>query len=211
MRSDLQGLEIGKREFRHWTGLGFDAIFSPPILPKFCPQLLKKLLLLPLIALSGWILAQIFVRDQLLAIALHLFLAVELIVWEFWRLYRSYKYRSLGKLMGEVVSYNNIIQAIDLNDRIEEAGNPHVKLEEREKVLAALQLTREDLIRALKTERILRENAKFMRINPHLFASNLTALTTLQVSDRATEHGRLLNEALQIAIDVQQQVKNLPR
>jgi hypothetical protein len=211
MRPDLQGLEIGSREFRHWTGLRFDAIFLPPILPKFSREIGKKMLLLPLIAASGWMVAQIFVAEQILAIALHLFLAVELIVWEFWRLYQSYKYRSLGKLMAEVVSYNNIIQAIDLNDQIEEAGNPHVKLEEREKVLAALRLTREDLIRALKTERILRENAKFMRTNPQLFASNLTALTALQVSDRATEHGRLLNEALQIAIDVQQQVKNLPR
>jgi hypothetical protein len=211
MQPDLQGLEIGTREFRHWTGLRFDAIFIAPFLPKFGIQIVKRLLLWPLIALSCGIIVQIFVTEQILAIALHFFLAVELIVWEFWRLYRSYKYRSLGKLMAEVVAYNNMIYAIHLNDQIEEAGNPDVKLEERDKVLAALQLTREDLIRALRTERILRENAKFMQTNPHLFASNLTALTALQVTDRATEHGRLLNEALQIAIDVQHQVKNLPR
>jgi hypothetical protein len=211
MQPDLQGLEIGTREFRHWTGLRFDAIFIAPVLPKFCIQLAKKLLLWPLIGLSCWILAQIFLTEQILVIALHFFFAVELIVWEFWRLYRSYKYRSLAKLMAEVVAYNNMIYAIDLNDQIEEAGNPDVKLEERDKVLAALQLTREDLVRALRTERILRENAKFMQTNPQLFASNLTALTALQLTDRATEHGRLLNEALQIAIDVQHQVKNLPR
>lgn len=177
MRADLQGLEIGAREFRHWSGMKFNSIFFAPILPKFSLSLFKKLAWLPIIALSCWLVAQMFVEDQILAIALHLFLAIELIVWEFWRLYRSYKYRNLGKLILEVIAYNNIIYGIDINDRIEEAGNPDVQLQEREKVLAALQLTREDLVRALRTERILRENAKFMRMNPHLFTSNLTALT----------------------------------
>ncbi|MDW8453227.1 MAG: hypothetical protein RML39_07205 [Oscillatoriaceae cyanobacterium SKYGB_i_bin93] len=68
-------------------------------------------------------------------------------------------------------------------------------------------MTRSDLVRALKTERILRKNKDFIARNPEIFANNLAVLTTLQVSDRASEQGRLLNEALQVAISTQEEMK----
>jgi hypothetical protein len=68
---------------------------------------------------------------------------------------------------------------------------------------------KEDIIRALKIERILRENAKFIKLNTQLFESNLMALTALQVSDQASEHGRFLKEALQIVVDVQEEMRKL--
>jgi hypothetical protein len=102
-----------------------------------------------------------------------------------------------------------VIQAININDKIEAVGNPGVALTNREQVIQALRLTRDDIIRALKTERILRENDKFIKCNSELFDNNLMALTALQVSDQATEHGRLLNEALQIVVDVQQEMRAL--
>ncbi|MFO0140865.1 MAG: hypothetical protein ACK513_05545, partial [Aphanizomenon sp.] len=82
-------------------------------------------------------------------------------------------------------------------------------IQEREKVLEALELTRNDLIRALKTERILRENKHFIITNSNLFTNNLAALASMQVSEEATEHGRILNEALQISLDVQEEMKRL--
>jgi hypothetical protein len=42
-----------------------------------------------------------------------------------------------------------------------------------------------------------------------LFANNLRTLNSLQISDRATEQGRLLNEALQVAVGVQAEMKKL--
>ncbi len=65
------------------------------------------------------------------------------------------------------------------------------------------------MIRALKTERILRENKNFIISNNELFANNLPTLSAMQVSEQASEHGRLLNEALQIALDVQLEMKRL--
>ena len=82
-------------------------------------------------------------------------------------------------------------------------------IKERESVLAALNLTKADLVRALKTERILRENKSFILSNTELFVNNLATLTAMQVNEQATEHGRLLNEALQIALDVQHEMKRL--
>jgi hypothetical protein len=116
---------------------------------------------------------------------------------------------SLEILLNDVDRYNSVIKAIDINDQIEEAGNPGVTLKEREKVLDALKLTKNDLIRALKTERILRENKKFIIKNTDLFANNLPTLSAMQVSEQATEHGRLLNEALEIALDVQLEMRRL--
>lgn len=116
---------------------------------------------------------------------------------------------SLKILLSDVDRYNAVLRAIDINDQIEEAGNPDVILKERQKVLEALKLTRNDLIRALKTERILRENKNFIIKNTDLFADNLPTLSAMQVSEQATEHGRLLNEALQIALDVQLEMRRL--
>jgi hypothetical protein len=116
---------------------------------------------------------------------------------------------SLKVLLNDVDRYNAVIKAIDINDQIEAAGNPGVSLKERKKVLEALKLTRNDLVRALKTEKILRENKKFIVSRAELFINNLATLTAMQVSEQASEHGRLLNEALQIALDVQQEMRSL--
>ncbi|MEH2263904.1 hypothetical protein [Nostoc sp.] len=116
---------------------------------------------------------------------------------------------SLRILLNDVERYNTVIRAIYINDQIEEAGNPEVLIKERESVIAALKLTKADLVRALKTERILRENKSFILSNTELFVNNLATLTAMQVNEQATEHGRLLNEALQIALDVQDEMKRL--
>jgi hypothetical protein len=84
-----------------------------------------------------------------------------------------------------------------------------MSLSDRQKVIEALTLTKEDLVRALKAERVLRENKNFLVGNPELLTTNLRTLQTLQVNDRASEYGRLLNEALQIAAGVQQEMTKL--
>jgi hypothetical protein len=116
---------------------------------------------------------------------------------------------SLKVLLVDVERYNNVIKAILINDQIEAAGNPEVTIQDRHKVIEALQLTRSDLVRALKTERVLRENKKFILKNTELFDRNLPALSTIQMDERATEHGKLLNEALQIAMNVQLEMQRL--
>ncbi|MEA5594401.1 hypothetical protein [Rivularia sp. UHCC 0363] len=115
---------------------------------------------------------------------------------------------SLNTLLHEVDRFNAVVKAININDRIEEAGN-QVTIKERKRVIEALKYTRADLVRALKTERILRENNNFIVNNSELLANNLATLTQMQVSEQASEHGRLLNEALEIALDVQQEMKRL--
>jgi hypothetical protein len=119
------------------------------------------------------------------------------------------KFKSVRRLVKEVDRYNEVIKAVDINDQLEEAGNQGVGLSDREKVIQALDVMKADLVRALKTERILRENKKFIAKNPQLFTTNLTVLTALQVSDQASEYGRVLDQALQIAVGVQEEMRKL--
>lgn len=118
---------------------------------------------------------------------------------------------SLMSLKTDVENFNKLIKAIDIKDQLEEAGNTGMNLKEREKVVAALQLARQDLVRALKTEKILRENQDLMMNNPELFTNNLSGLTALQVNEQATELSQILSSTLQVAVDVQEEMINLQK
>lgn len=87
-----------------------------------------------------------------------------------------------------------------------------IDLNNREEVLAALRLTRESLVCALITEKILRKHQRFIARRQEMFLSierNLTALQALQLNNTANEYGQLLNQALQIGASVHQEMRQL--
>ncbi|RCJ24841.1 hypothetical protein A6770_02960 [Nostoc minutum NIES-26] len=235
MRNDLHGLEISQRELQILTNLPVKdelIIISNP-LNQIGKQIIKKIkgsegptvvfLVFSTFVFSYLvfdILIKLFatwitIPSWLLLIILCLLGGgiTQIFLYFWWKkrleMLKKNLTNSLQILLHDVDRYNSIIKAIDINDQIEEAGNPGVSIKEREKVLEALQLTRNDLVRALKTERILRENKNFILRNTELFVNNLATLTAMQVTEQATEHGRLLNEALQIALDVQYEMQKL--
>lgn len=210
MKPDLQGLEITKGELRRLIG------FAP------------RHLLTPFWVRVGWLslwyftldyVTIAFLRLALLAFTpltltggLHLWISIILgvgtAVYQRWHWLQTIA-PTLRNLIDDVSQFNAMVRAIYINDQLEEAGNSSVAIRDRDRVLEALWLTREDLTRALKTERILRDNKDFIATNPVFFDNNISALTSLQVSDKASEHGRILNEALQIAISTQEEMKRL--
>ncbi|WP_190315960.1 hypothetical protein [Pseudanabaena sp. UWO310] len=109
------------------------------------------------------------------------------------------------RLFKEVEKCNQTIRHIDVFDRLQDAGNP-IKLESRELAIAALRMTRNDIVRALKTERILREHPEF---HPDRFDIDLNAFTAISINERAKEYGQIFNTTLQIAIDVQKAMSEL--
>ncbi len=109
------------------------------------------------------------------------------------------------RLFVEVDKCNKTIRDIDVFDQLQDAGNP-IKLESRESVVAALRMTRNDIVRALKTERILREHPNF---HPDRFDIDLNAFEAIQINNRAKEYGRIFDTTLQIAIDVQKAMSEL--
>ena len=208
MRADIQGLEITVGELKRLSGAGPDRVYRPASATKFAREALKTVGLIVLVLISCWLLVAIFPRAYLLWFALHLAYIAGLIFEDGWKIWCSQN-KHLVNLFDDVDRYNGIIKTIEINDKIEDAGNSQLKIDDRPKVIQALQLIREDLVRALKTERILRENKKFVAANSELFATNLKALSALQISDRASEQSRLLNEALQVALGVQAEMKKL--
>ncbi|MEH2326340.1 MAG: hypothetical protein V7K32_22815 [Nostoc sp.] len=235
MRYDLQGLEISQEELQRLTNLPVNEkllIITNPLknLAKIYIKNIKSsegatvVFIGFTICVFGYLLFDIFIKmflswitisSWILLIILGVWVGVftQMVLYLIWKsrskVVKFNMTNSLQILLSDVERYNSVIRAIDINDQIEEAGNPEVLIKERESVIEALKLTKSDLVRALKTERILRENKSFILSNTELFVNNLAALTAMQVNEQATEHGRLLNEALQIALDVQHEMKRL--
>ncbi|MDX2254403.1 MAG: hypothetical protein NW214_02705 [Pseudanabaenaceae cyanobacterium bins.39] len=109
------------------------------------------------------------------------------------------------RLFKEVDKYNKTIHEIDVFDQLQDAGNA-IKLESREAAIAVLRMTRNDIVRAFKTERILRDNPDF---HPDHFEIDLNAFATMQVNERAKEYAKIFDTSLQIAIDVQAAMADL--
>ncbi|MBD1216744.1 hypothetical protein RI030_11030 [Aphanizomenon flos-aquae NRERC-008] len=224
MRDDLQGLDISHDQLKNATNLPVNnkLIIITNIIQQFIRKSLKKAQQTekPTVIFAG---LTIFVCTYLFLVKIPFWISIIFVLWVcgttqtllylLWKGKNKFLNRnmtnSLRILLNDVERYNSVIKAIDINDQIEDVGNLGVGIQEREKVLEALELTRNDLIRALKTERILRENKHFIITNSNLFTNNLATLASMQVSEEATEHGRILNEALQISLDVQEEMKRL--
>jgi len=116
---------------------------------------------------------------------------------------------SVRNLYLEVTKFNSTVKALDIVDRLVELGNVSASLNVRTKVIEALMLTRQDLIRALKTERILRENKDFIISNPSMFDRSLSTIESLRVGNEAGEWIKLFDQAMQVAVEVRSEMRKL--
>ena len=211
MRPDLEGLAITKKDLKLLTGVcvdemklyGYKYIIISSVIVLFGFMVLSLIIAFQIdtIIFVGWLLIGAGLFNQINSSGIPRNILKVL----FWQKPSEH----LLNILQEVERYNAIVKAIDIKDMLEEAGNPGIGLSNREQVIEALEVTRSDLIRGLKTERILRENKSFIEGNPKMFANNLIALTALQVSDQASEQGQIIDEALQIAVSVQREMRKL--
>lgn len=216
MQSDLIGLEISKGELRRLTGFDPDDVFRPSIfkdkqkrLGFFANEGVVAVALTPIIV--GFIYAFLILptigSSIPLGLALLILVPIGVVVGRWiWRKFTCPQ--GLTMLLDEVDRYHTIVKAVDINDELTKFGTSQAA-SEREKVIEALQLIREDLVRALKTERVLRDNKKLLANNQELLTNNLVNLQALQVNNQASEYARLLNQSLQIAVDVQAELKKI--
>ncbi|MEH2146242.1 hypothetical protein [Nostoc sp.] len=219
MQPDLIGLEISKGELRRLTGFDPEDVFRPSVLRDskkrlgfLINEMLVTLALTPIIV--GFVYAFIILptigSSIRLGILLLILVPIPILVGRaLWRQLTCPQ--GLTILLDEVDKYHDLIGAIDINDQLAASGNVESSIHDRDQVTAALQLIREDLVRALKTERILRDNKKLLANNQELFVNNLASLQALQLSSQAGEYAQLLNQSLQIAIDVQAEIRKLQK
>lgn len=116
-------------------------------------------------------------------------------------------------LYTEVMNFNKIVRSLNVSDQLQTVGNPGMPVAVRQELLRALQLVRQDLVRAVKTERILRENQdvidELLLKQTDLFTNNLASLQTLQLESQAAEVEQYLTSAVQIALDVRDRLQDL--
>ena len=188
MRDDLKGLEISPKELQRLTNLPVKDELINIIAPLggFVKQVIEKIkgtegATVVFISFSSLVAAYI-IFDFILKL-FNVWLTVPtwfvLMVLGLWMggvtqigLYLLWKKRykllkanmthSLQILLNDVDRYNGIIKAIDINDQIEDAGNEGVSIRERERVIEALKLTTNNLVRSFKNEKILRKNKNFI-------------------------------------------------
>jgi hypothetical protein len=217
LRVDLEGLEISAGELKRLTGIEPMEVFRPQLLKNsrsrlnfFIQELIVSLALTPI--LVGFL--YLFVLRPLLgsslpaAIVALVVIPIVIIVGRWvWRQYHTPAI--LVALLDDVDRYHATLKAIDIGDRLEAAGSASATSGDRQALISALQFTRTDLVRALQTERILRENKEFIATNFDIFANNLTAIQSLQISQKASEYSQFLNEALQIGVSIQTEMRKL--
>lgn len=216
MQPDLVGLEFTKGELKRLTGVDPDVVFRPSIFRNkdkrfafLLNEILVCLALTPIIigVIYTFIVLPTVGSSSQSAIALLIIIPI-LVASGRWLWRKKTLPQALSRLLDDVDQYHSAIAAIDLNDQLETAGNTAVRIKDRDLIIQALQLTREDLVRALKTERILREN-KNLLATPEMFVNNLRSLQEMQLNNQVSEYGRVLNAALQIGISVEAEMRKL--
>lgn len=119
--------------------------------------------------------------------------------------------KTLRDLLDEVAKYNEVVRNLFANlnaiDDFQEAG-AKVNLNNRSEILATTIYMRDDLVRALKIERIFRTNS---RVNPESISIDFTPNKALETIERATQYGKELNQLLDISLAVQKDMKALNR
>jgi hypothetical protein len=216
VQPELIGLEISKGELRRLTGVSPDRVSRPGIANhqqrlKFWQQEISLIFVLSII-IVGLIYALIILPTIgsaiQLGIILFIIVAVVLLLGRSLA-QRAKTSKTLTKLLDAVDQYHTLIVAVDVNDQLAVSGNLDHSLDYRDQVITALQLLREDLVQALKTERLLRDNKRLLANQQELFVNHLTNIQAIQENTQASEYGQIINQALQIGLDVQAQLGKL--
>lgn len=131
--------------------------------------------------------------------------------WTGYRWREGKRLMTLSHLLDEIDRFNETVAAVEILEELGSTQNSRLNLENRQEVLEALHLTRESLVCGLMTERVMRKHQRFMARRAEMFSSierNLATLQLFQVSDEASDYGRLLNEAIQIGTSVHRELSN---
>ncbi|HIK05779.1 MAG TPA: hypothetical protein IGS40_13885 [Trichormus sp. M33_DOE_039] len=217
MQPDLIGLEISKGELRRLSGVSPDQVWRPATIAspeqrlKFWQnEILVSLIIATVIVglIYGFIILPTIgsaIPQGIILLIIVLFLVV--LGRSLWQRYKIPK--TLTQLFDAVDQYHALIVAVDVNDQLAVSEELDDSLNDRDKVITALQLLRQDLVRAVKSDRLLRDNKRLLADHQDLSVNNITSIQTLQANSQASEYTLLLNQVLQIALDVQAQVRKL--
>ncbi|NJN20316.1 MAG: hypothetical protein HC812_02790 [Leptolyngbya sp. RL_3_1] len=227
MQSDLDALRITPPQLEQLTGLDIGQVFMGGVVR---PSSLRSPQgLISFLITEGALLAVIFITclgaglviarswagfNTNLAVLLGLVAGLTGAIAIAWHSYQWSRYKTLkplARLLDEVDRHNDIVQAVQVMDELGTVPAATLGLPNRAEVITALKATRDSLVSALMTEKILRRHRNLIQRRQSLFSTietNLATLQTLQVSNQATEYQQFLQEALEIGLAVQREIAN---
>lgn len=235
MKQQLEALRITEKELERLTGLDISDLFIGGVirgayrasklknyrgLLSFCLTEVLVFALLVVLALPIGIALTRHLSDRMNELpAILYFLKITLgiacltaIAWNVSMWFKAKQLKSLLHLLDDIDRYNQVIQAVIILEQLQGVGNFKATEINQNELVQALEITRDSLVSALMTEKILRHNRKLFASRDELLANlenNLTTLRALNVQNQAQEYSQLLNEALQIGLSVQKEVYSL--
>jgi hypothetical protein len=227
MRADLRVLRIPEREVRRLSGLAVERIRRHAALRtdwrRFAREAaLTWLLFAPLCVGAAWVLwrdvlpglvgAALPELTTALAGALATAFALALPVAGYrhsGRVRTRRTFRSLIALMEEIDTHNRIVRALDVRDRLAEAGSSPPLPEERQVLVETLVRVRAELVRALKTERILRENRDLIELGAGPLEVGMVPEEARRLNEAGGAYATLINQAVGVGVQVQEEMRRL--
>lgn len=116
----------------------------------------------------------------------------------------------LGRLHANASQFNKLLTSLDVKDRLLAAQGARVETAARANVIASLTTARENLVRTLKVERILRENRALLE-DVGGAGVELVPLETVRVNGEADEYARVVQQTAELAVGVQAAFDELQR
>jgi hypothetical protein len=225
MAADLQALRITHDELDQLTGLDISSVFIGGIIRpsvwrsrrQLCSLLITECLVLGTMFVVCLGIGLVLVRNLsefgqfgLLLLGVAGAIAVGAIAWHIYQWRRSKTLITLARLLDECDRHNDIIQALLVMAELEAVQTTAAEVGQQSEMLVALQATRDSLVSALMTDKILRRHRALMQRRQELFTTietNLATLQALQVNHQASEYRQFLQEAVNIGLAVQQEMR----
>lgn len=228
MLPELVDLPISAREIEHHSNLEVSELFVGSVLvgiyrPSIFRHVQKSLAFagieLALMALIGIFCLPIGFVFQRQSASPQLFVGIVgtamtgvVLLRHLYRFKAGQALQPLMVLLDEVDQFNQMVQALVMLERLENLRAGRAALANRAEIMAVLELTRENLMVGLATEKILRDNRDLLSRRQELLThieQNLATLGSMASSSPADEYRRVLQESLQIGLRVKQEMLKL--
>jgi hypothetical protein len=119
------------------------------------------------------------------------------------------RYRTLKGILKEIKKYNQLIVDFYRKDKSMDFTIKNNSMKDRQRIIEALQLTRLDLIRALKAEKKLWDKTQKNQLELGMFVNSLDALEALKLREQSSEYKPFLDTALQVVINLEKNMNKL--
>ncbi len=121
-----------------------------------------------------------------------------------WRQRSTRQLHALYELQQAAERFDKLVQALGVADSVQDVLGQAPSEADRQRALQVLAINRDNLVRALRVERLLRENRKLLAdVGAGAIQEALLPMEAVRIDARASEYARIVTENLAIAAEVQ--------